>query len=152
MPISETAHEFLDALDMHDLDALDTFLSDDFRLSGNVIREFDKSAMLALLKAYFTAFSDFSFNVSEATQFDDVLNFKYSVSGTHDGTLDFTPLGISVTAEPTGKTIALPESTSEITFSASGQVIGQRLNQAEGATMTGLLEQLGVEAPPIEKG
>ena len=152
MPIPEAAHEFLDALDRHDLDTLDSFLSDDFRSGGNTVRDFNKMDMLALLKAYFSAFSDYAFNFSEATQRDDVLSVKYAVSGTHDGVLDLTPLGITITAEPTGKTINLPESSAEFTFDGSDKVVSQVLNQAQGATMTALLEQLGVEAPPIEKG
>jgi hypothetical protein len=152
MPIAETAHDFLDALDRHDLDTLETFLSGDFQLDGNVSRNFNKMDVLALLNAYFTAFSDFSFNFSEANQLDDVLHVKYAISGTHDGVLDLNPLGMAITVGPTGKTIALPESSSEITFNETGQVTRQVLNQAAGAAMAGLLEQLGIEAPPVEKG
>jgi hypothetical protein len=152
MPISETAHEFLDALDTHNLAAVEAFLSGDFQLGGNVTRDLNKMDTLALLNAYFTAFSDFSFNFSAASQTGSVLQAKYAISGTHDGVLDLNPLGMAITVEPTGKAVALPESSVEITFNNAGQVVRQTMNQAAGAAMADLLAQLGVEAPPIEHG
>lgn len=152
MPISEAAHEFLDALDMRDLVAIEAFLSEDFQLGGNINHPMGKGSMLALLNAYYTAFSDFAFNFADATQFDEVLNVNYAITGTHDGPLDFTPLGIQLRVEASGTAIAMPQSASEITFNEAGQVVSQVLTQAEGATMTGLVALLGAELPPAELG
>jgi hypothetical protein len=105
--------------------------------------------MLALLKAYFTAFSDFSFNFTEAEQTDNVVKVKYHSTGTHDGILDLTPLGIAISLEPTEQKIALPESRAEVHFSESDQVTAQIMQQAEGAAMGDLLSQLGIEMPPV---
>lgn len=147
--LSEAAHEYFEALDYHDMEMLAAILSDDFQLSGNVTQPLDKDNMLALLAAYFTAFSDFSFNFTEAQQTDNVVKVKYRSTGTHNGILDLTPLGIAISLEPTEQKILLPESRAEIHFSDSDQVTAQIMQQAEGAAMADMLSQLGIEMPPV---
>lgn len=147
MPISETAHEFLDALDSHDMVAIEAFLADDFQLSGNVTQPLTKQGMLALLRAYFDAFSDFDFHFSEATEDQKGLRLKYAITSTHDGPLDLEQVGIPLKVEPTRKTAELPESSMEITFNEQGQVSRMVMNQAQGAAMTDLVAQLGAELP-----
>lgn len=149
MPISETSHEFLDAIDHQFLATLDAFLSDDFEASGNLTtnRSLNKQHTLALFKAYFDAFSDLDFNVTEASQIDRTLTLKYAITGTHTGTFDLTPLSIETTVAPTQKRIELPQSSMQITFDEQDKVVSIVLNQAPGATMTDLLSQLGAELP-----
>ena len=77
MPLSEAAHHFFEALDYHDLEALAAIYSDDFQLTGNVTQPLNQDGQMALLKAYFTAFSDFDFNFTEAQQTDNVVRVKY---------------------------------------------------------------------------
>ena len=149
MPITEAAHQFFDALDFHDLAALERILSDDFQYSGNVTQVLDKRGTLALYQAYFTAFSDFEFHFNDAQQKGPSLRVKYQISGTHDGILDLTPLGIAVGVEPTDQTISLPESASEISFNESNQVTAMVMHQAEGASLADMLSQLGIEMPPL---
>ena len=71
------------------------------------------------------------------------------MTGTHDGPLDLTPLGIAVSVEATEQTISLPLSRAEIHFNDSDQVTAQVVYQAEGAAMSDLLSQLGIEMPPV---
>ena len=149
MPLSEAAHQFFEALDYHDLEALEAIHSDDFQLSGNVTQPLNKDGSLALLRAYFTAFSDFSFNFSDAQQDDLVVRVKYQVTGTHDGPLDLTPLGIAVSVEATDQTLSLPMSRAEYHFNENDQITQQIVYQAEGAGMSDLLSQLGIEMPPV---
>lgn len=147
--LSEAAHAFFEALDYHDLEMLAAILSDDFQLTGNVTQPLDRDGMLALMGAYFTAFSDISFNFTEAEQTDKVVKVKYHVTGTHDGILDLTPLGVAISLEPTEQKIKLPESRAELHFSDSDQLRAQIAQQAEGAAMSDLLAQLGIEMPPV---
>jgi hypothetical protein len=147
--LSEAAHMFFEALDYHDLDMLATILSDDFQLSGNVTQPLDRDGMLALMGAYFTAFSDISFNFTEAEQTDNIVKVKYHVTATHDGNLDLTPLGVAISLEPTEQKIDLPESRAEYHFSESDQLTAQIVQQAAGAAMSDLLSQLGIEMPPV---
>ncbi len=149
MPLSEAAHQFFEALDYHDLEALAAIHSDDFQLTGNVTQPLNKEGEMALLQAYFTAFSDFSFNFSEAQQTDNVVRVKYHITGTHDGPLDLSPLGIAVGVEATDQQIALPLSRVEIHLNENDQVTAQVVYQAEGAAMSDLLSQLGIEMPPV---
>ena len=147
MPISETAHELFDALDRHDLEAVTAYLRDDFQVSGNVTRPLDKTTYLALLKAYFAAFSDYDFNFSEAAQTGDKLRVKFTVTGTHDGTLDLTPLDIPVTLEATNQRIVLPVSVADLTFDDNDQVESLVMHQAAGGTLNDLVTLLGAETP-----
>ena len=152
MPISETAHEFLDALDSHDMVAIEAFLTDDFQLSGNVTQPLTKQGMLALLRAYFDAFSDFNFNFAGAAEENKVLHLKFAITSTHDGPLDLEQVGIPLKVEPTKKTASLPESSMDIKFNDQDQVSSITMNQAQGAAMTDLVAQLGAELPSTGVG
>ena len=147
MPISEAAHDLLDATDTHNLDALAMIFHEDLQFTVNGANAINKAAALALNKTYFDAFSDWNFNFTEAKQTGNVMTVKFAVTGTHDGVLDLRPLGFDIQAAPTGKTIKLPESSATVTFDDTGQVIAMNLQQAEGASMMGMLAQLGVEPP-----
>ncbi len=147
MPISETAHRLLDAFDNHNLHIIRSYLRDDFQLTGNVLRPMNKTEYLALLEAYFTAFSNFDWNFTEAAQEGQILRLKFAVSGTHDGVLDLNGIGVPVVVEPTGKTVNLPQSSSEITWDENNHVVSQVLHQAAGATLSDLLAQIGAEMP-----
>jgi hypothetical protein len=147
MPISEAGHALLDATDDHNLDALAVIFHDDLQFTVNGANAINKAAALALNKAYFDAFSDWNFNFTEAKQIGNMMTLKFAVTGTHDGVLDLRPLGYDIQAPPTGKAIKLPESSAAITFDDNGLVTAMDLQQAEGASMMGLLAQLGVEPP-----
>jgi hypothetical protein len=148
MLISEAAHELFDAFDSHDLDILAAIFRDDLQLTVDDAA-MDKSTMLALQNAYFSAFSNWDYNFSEAEQTDNVLITKYAVTGMHDGVLDLRPLGYDIHAEPTGKSITLPTSTGKVTFDDNGLVIALTLWQAEGADLAGLLAQLDLAPPSV---
>ncbi len=149
MPISEAAHELFDAMDTHDLDTLAAIFHDDLQLTVNDAATMDKAGVLALQKAYFDAFSDWTYNFSAAAQSDNVVTVNYAITGTHDGALDLQTLGYDIQAEATSKSIALPESTATAMFDDNGLVIAMNLQQAEGAGMVGILGQLGIEPPAV---
>jgi hypothetical protein len=147
MLISETAHEFLDTLDNHDLKALAAFLPDDVRVQTGDALALNKSTFLGLLYAYFAGFSNFDFNFSEADQADDTLRVKYAITGTHDRVFDLEKAGLDVQVEPTGTVLLLPASTLEAVFDVNGQVKALTLHPAPGATLNDVLRLLGADAP-----
>ena len=149
MPISETAHDLLDAVDAHDLESLARMLRDDLEVTINDGGSMDRAGVLARLKAYFDAFSNLDFNFSAAEQTGNRLTVTYAISGTHDGVIDLRPLGYDIQAEPTGKTINLPQSSLITVFDDDGLVLAMTLNQAEGAGMPGVLSQLNIELPSV---
>jgi hypothetical protein len=147
MPISETAHRLFDALDAHDLVILDAFLRDDFQLTGNITRPMGKREFLALLGAYFQAFSNYDFHFSEANQEGNVVRAMIATTGIHDGTLDLAAAGIPVTVAPTDKSISTPPATGVFTFDSDDLVAALEMNQPAGGGLSDLLAQLGAEMP-----
>ncbi len=152
MPISEAAHELLDALDFRDRPALARLVATDFRCSGTVSALLGRERALALLDICATAFSDFSFNFTGASEADGVLRLRYAVSGTHDGTLDLVPLGIPLRLPPTGTILRLPVSAATFTFNSAGEVADLFLQVAAGAGPGDMITRLGGTLPPYQSG
>ena len=152
MPISEAAHELLDALDFRDRDALARLFAADFRCSGTVSAVPGREGALAVLDICAVAFSDFSFNFTEAREQAGVLRLRYAISGTHDGLLDLYPLGIPLQLPPTGTILRLPASAATVSFNNSGQVVDLFLQVAAGAGPGDMIARLGGTLPPVPSG
>ena len=80
MPISEAAHELLDAFDAHDLNTLTAIFHDDLQVTVNDAATMDKAGMLALQKAYFDAFSNWDYNFTGAEQTGNVMTLYDAVT------------------------------------------------------------------------
>ncbi len=152
MPISEAAHELLDALDFRDRNALAKLFAADFRCSGTVSALLGRGRALAVLDICAAAFSDFSFNFTEAREQAGVLRLRYALSGTHDGPLDLYPLGIPLQLPPTGTILRLPASAAAVTFNSSGEVSDLFLQVAAGAGPGDMITRLGGTLPPVPSG
>ena len=152
MPISEAAHELLDALDFRDRNALARLFAADFRCSGTVSALLGRGRALAVLDICAAAFSDFSFNFTEAREQAGVLRLRYALSGTHDGPLDLYPLGIPLQLPPTGTILRLPVSAATVTFNSSGEVSNLFLQVAAGAGPGDMITRLGGTLPPVPSG
>ncbi len=146
MATSEFAQGLSSVFEAKDLDAIASYLSDDFTLTPGD-PPFDKQGYLAFLAMYFTAFPDWSWNVSDIRDEGDKIVVTYQPSGTHNGDMDLSAVGIPMTVPPTGIAISAPVQETEFTVSG-GLIVNQHLPPVEGGGLEDILAQLGVELPP----
>lgn len=148
MPISEAAHELLDALDFHDRVALATRFAAHIRCTGSLSLTLERNHVLLILELCSRAFSDLRFNFSEAREAPGALRLRYALRATHDGPLDLAPLGVPLQIPPTGRILRLPSSAATFTFNAAGEVAGLELQFAAGAAPRDIIARLGAALPP----
>jgi len=137
--------KFAELLETRNLDALQAILADDCKAKGTA-KELNKQQIIGYIQMLFTAFPDFSFGL---TGFEEKGEFVTCIShekGTHAGVLDLNQYGIPVSLPPTGKAIALPESTYTFRL-ADGKITYFSEEIKKGGGLVGALAQLGVELP-----
>ncbi len=152
MPISEAAHELLDALDYRDRATLARLIAPDFRCSGSINAAPGRQGALYVLDICAAAFPDFSFNFSEAREEAGVLRLRYAFSGTHEGPLDLYPLGIPLRLAATGTILRLPASAATLEFNEAGEVAHLQLQVAAGASVADVIARLGGSMSPLPAG
>lgn len=88
----ELVNRMYQALNAHDADSLATFYSDDCEIAAPVGEMRGREAVRELAQAYWNAFSDLKWTVTDQYVSDDTVVTEEVAEGTHDGTL-VTPQG-----------------------------------------------------------
>ncbi len=148
MDPKEVVLAFMAAWEEPDFDAMQTYLADDFKLTGVSPQPLDKRWMIADTKARWSAFPDWTYNFRVVGMQGNVVQGVSRVSGTHTGTL-IPPVPGMPPIPPTGKRVSLPEETCFVTV-RNTQIVEYRVEKNanyEGSGYTLILKQLGVEIP-----
>ncbi|MDQ2888175.1 MAG: ester cyclase [Chloroflexota bacterium] len=136
------------AIEAHDIQALSTLVADDFDfpLPGG-IAQLHKNDYIGLMGTLVQALPDLSFNVSHVEVQDNKFRLTTRWTGTQLGLL--TLPGLSP-FQPTGRSIALPETIDEYTVS-DDRIVSLNIQDVPGGGIPGLLTQLGVIAPRAQE-
>ena len=135
---------YVEGLETHDVGKVACTVSDDlaFISSG---RTLDKSQFLDMLRALYVAFPDWGYDHSDPEVSGDVIAIKWRQRGTHLGTLVMS--GIDP-IEATGQTVNIPEQYFFYRV-IDEQIVEIRPDPISGGAPRGILEQIGVETPPL---
>lgn len=137
------ARQALHASAAGDTATLSNLLSDDFQFIGATPQPMDKLGFFAFVQALHTAFADFTFHETSASENDDTAAIRHTISGTHTGTFNVPGLP---PIPATGRKFTLPEGVSIFTFK-DGKAT-QCLDQAApDSGLPSILRQLGVQLP-----
>jgi hypothetical protein len=137
----ETARQLAEALESRDLAGIQALLPDSLVAKGPSF-ELNKAQILGFLQIMFTAFPDHRFGLTDFREEGEVIYCNAHERGTHTGILDLTPLGMSVSLPPTGKSFALPEYLVTMRV-ADNRVAYFEEEDVPGSGMAGILAQLG---------
>ncbi|HEY7123818.1 MAG TPA: nuclear transport factor 2 family protein [Ktedonobacterales bacterium] len=139
----DLARKALHASETGDLATVSSMVTDDFQFLGVTPQALGKAEFLGFLQSLHTAFPDFKFNETSASESGDTATIKHKITGTHTGTFNIP----GMPAIPaTGKKFALPEEASVFTFK-DGKSTKYMAHPAPDGGLPGILKQLGVEMP-----
>lgn len=141
----QVAEQVLDLLEGSKFEQVGQLLAPNFRFSGPVPEPLGAEDYLMMQKNLGKAFPDWSFNRAHAHPHGDVIHFTVGVTGTHQGDLDLSEMGMGV-IPATGKSIRLPQE--ELTVRVvDGKVTSMSTSGHPQGGMAGMLGQLGIEMP-----
>ncbi len=149
MSAIDTVKTFMAALQPGDLELAAQYMSDDFSMSGWTTRPISKGVFLAMQSELHTAMPDLSYYLSDLLEDRDRVTGLMSLSGTHTHGLTLPMFGIRL-IPATGIWVELPEVHVEYTLD-HGKVKVMRVEAVPGGGLTGLLQQIGTELPPLPR-
>ncbi len=136
--------DYIEGLAAHDVERIADTVSDDLRFIA-ATRVLDKLTFLAMLRALYTGFPDWSYDYDSVELHGDLYAIKWRQGGTHTGV--FAMPGLDPVA-PTGRTVKIPEHYFRY------RVTGDKITLIHpevvpGGAPRGILEQIGVALPPL---
>jgi len=143
-PIPSVLRSYIEGLKAHDVDRVAETVSDDLAFVS-AHRTLSKPEFLRMLTALYTGFPDWSYDHDPVEVHADRYAVKWRQSGTHTGVFampGMAPVG------PTGRKVIIPEHYFYY------RVVGDKIVMIQpevvpGGAPRGILEQIGVELPPL---
>jgi predicted ester cyclase len=136
--------DYIEGLKTHDVDRIAGNVADDLVFVA-ATRRLDKTQFLAMLRALYTGFPDWRYEYDGIEFNDGVFAIKWRQGGTHTGTWNLA--GMAPIAA-TGKSVRIPEHYFYYKV-RDGRIVEIRPDPVPGGAPRGILEQIGVAAPPL---
>ena len=135
---------YISGLKAHDVERIAATVSDGLAFITPA-RTLDKGQFLDMLRALYSGFPDWHYDHDEPERRGDVIEVKWRQRGTHTGTFAWPGL------EPipaTGRVVRIPEHI--FFYRVRGNLLVEiRPELVPGGAPRGILEQIGVEMPPL---
>jgi predicted ester cyclase len=135
---------YVDGLQTHDVDKIAGTVAEDL-VFISATRRLDKPQFLAMLRALYTGFPDWSYAYDGVELNDGVYGIKWRQGGTHTGTWSLAGMA---PIPPTGKPVRIPEHYFFYRIRGD-QIVEIRPDPVPGGAPRGILEQIGVAVPPL---
>jgi predicted ester cyclase len=135
---------YIQGLKTHDVDRIAASVADDLAFV-TPSRTLNKEQFLAMLRALYAGFPDWSYDHDEPEQRGEMIAVRWRQGGTHTGTFAWPGL------EPipaTGRSVKIPEHFFFYRVQAD-KLVEIRPEPVPGGAPRGILEQIGVEMPPL---
>jgi SnoaL-like domain len=136
---------YIEGLGTHDVERIAATVSDDLAFV-TATRTLNKPQFLTMLRALYAGFPDWHYeHEAPERRGGDVIAIKWRQGGTHTGTFAWPGLA-SISA--TGKSVMIPEQF--FFYRVRGDLLVEiRPEHVPGGAPRGILEQIGVQAPPV---
>lgn len=139
-PVPQCLQSYMEGLQTHDVDKIATTVSDSLEFVTPT-KTLNKQEFLAMLRAIYTAFPDWSYDHDAPEIHEDVIAIQWRQGGTHTGVLS---LPRAEPVPPTGKTVQLPEHYFYYRL-ANDLIIEIRPEAIRGGAPAGIFAQIGVD-------
>lgn len=139
----EIVQALVDSVQKGDFENAKSMLADDFQFSGPVPEPINRDAWLGMSSSLKTAFPDLDYHFKVIGAEGDVVKTTSQLSGTHRGSFDLTGMNMGV-IPATNKTFSAKAEKTKITVKEE-KVTSWAVEPTEGAGLTAILSQLGVE-------
>ena len=135
---------YVEGLKRHDVDLVASTVADDLVFIA-ATRMLDKPTFLGMLRALYTGFPDWNYAYDGVELNDGVYAIKWRQGGTHTGTWNLAGMA---PIPATGKPVRIPEHYFFYRIRGE-QIVEIRPDPVPGGAPRGILEQIGVAAPPL---
>ena len=135
---------YVEGLRTHDVELVASTVSDDLVFIA-ATRRLDKAQFLAMLRALYTGFPDWSYAYDGVELNDGVYAIKWRQGGTHTGTWNLAGMP---PITPTGKSVRIPEHYFFYRI-RDDKIVEIHPDPIPGGAPRGILEQIGVPLPPL---
>jgi predicted ester cyclase len=139
----EVVQAYLDAFNSGDLETAASYYADDFQFSGPVPEPIGPQQYLGISRIMHAAFPDLDYDGRVVGSDGDVVYAEFTLSGTHTGDFDLSPMGMSV-IPATGIHFSNPTEPVDITI-RDGQIVSIVGEPSPDSGLPGILSQLGVQ-------
>lgn len=142
--IPAVIHRYIAGLSAHDIEAIAGTVSEELAFVTTT-RTLDKRQFLEMLRALYGGFPDWRYEHGPPERRRGAIAIRWRQSGTHSGV--FALPGIEP-VPPTLRQVVIPEH--DFFYQVRGEKIVEiRPDPIPGGAPRGILEQIGVEAPPL---
>ena len=135
---------YMDGLKAHDVPAILATSAEDIRFES-MGRVLDRKQVGAMLTALYTGFPDWNYDHEPPVQEGDWWTVLWRQSGTHTGVFALPGLD---PVSPTGRFVRIPPQRFFYRI-AGDHLVVIRPEPVEGGAPVGILQQIGVERPPL---
>ncbi|SRR5581483_3492316 len=143
--IPDALLDYVEGLKTHDIVRVAASVSDELEFLS-AAKLLDKAEFLDMLRALYNGFPDWNYEYDRVEDLGDGnYAIKWRQGGTHTGV--FALPGLDPVA-PTGRSVRIPEQYFFYKV-AGGKLIEIRPDPVPGGAPRGILEQIGVELPPL---
>jgi len=143
--IPEALRRYIGGLQAHDVDLVGETVSDDLVFVA-ATRNLDKPAFLSMLRALYAGFPDWRYAWPGVELHEGgIYAVKWQQEGTHLGTWNLAGMPA---IPPTGRSVNIPPHYFFYTV-RDGLIVRIRPDPVPGGAPRGILQQIGVEAPPL---
>jgi predicted ester cyclase len=142
--VTAVLRSYMEGLKAHDVDRIAAAVSDELAFVTPA-RILNKAQFLAMLRALYAGFPDWHYDHDEPECCGEVIAIRWRQGGTHTRTFAWPGLEA---IPATGKLVTIPEH--HFFYRVRGNLIVEiRPEPVPGGAPRGILEQIGVQAPPV---
>jgi predicted ester cyclase len=145
MTPEEVVQAYLDAFNAGELETAASYYADDFQFIGPMPEPIGSDAYLGISHIMQAAFPDIDYGPQIVGSDGDVVYAEFTLSGTHNGDFDLSPVGMPV-IPATGIHFANPTESFDITV-RDGLIVSMYTEPSPDSGLPGILSQLGVQMP-----
>jgi hypothetical protein len=145
MEQEKIVESFFKAIEKNDFTAAESYLSNNFKVTGVGPDSLGAKEFLGVHRAFNTGMPDFKFNYKIGNVSKNIVETKVKLTGTHFKDMPAPIPGLH-TIPATNKTIRMPEERVRFTL-RDNKIESIHLESVPGGGLPGVLKQLGVEVP-----
>jgi len=152
--IPQVLKRYMEGLKTHDVALIGQTVADDVKFVS-AAATLDKDQFLDMLRALYRGFPDWHYKHDEPQIRDEengrVIAIKWRQGGTHKGVFEWPGLAQLEPIAPTGKRVIIPEHFFfyKVLPGNGDRIIEIRPEPIKGGAPGGILEQIGISAPPV---
>ncbi len=144
----DRVRNFISALEANEQETAADFLTDDFMATGWTPQPLGKSAFMGVIAGLKSGIPGLMFNMHNISEDDTVINATFQIAGYQTDSFSLPPLSLPPIPQM-ARSISMPAEDVSFTL-LNGKIKLMNVKSTRGGGISGLLHQLGFDAPIIQ--